>query len=254
VSTFFPSPDYPDWYDHLAFAGQTLFSDTPTIPGGGVYNGEVFYIGNTPGISVFIDIEGLDTPQPGWTVSLVFTDSVDNITRNSEAYSGVADCIIIDNLPVCANTMNVQVTNGLGADMSCTIQIAASQVGDRGSQFNFTAAALSANFGGGLYIAQADFANPSGPETDYYSPVLTPGWHWCNMSTTSDDPTAFVMVDLPPVDGVSTPPQIAVTAPGTSPEFFQQQLMIPNIQPRMRFVNTSGATVHQAGMLMRAKV
>jgi hypothetical protein len=146
------------------------------------------------------------------------------------------------------------VTNTGSGDATFSYAVVASLVNSRGAQLNPNAGTseLAAPSGGGLYLDIPDFINPSGPETDYPCRVLTPGWHWVELATTSDDPTAFVLLDLPLVGG--TNPQIAVTPPGLSPQVFQGQIMIPSAQPRMRFINGSGAGVHQAGTLLRAKV
>lgn len=245
MSLFIPPPDNLDWYRQIAFAGQQLFTyydgTNPVGAGQQVDTGDI-YVGNWPAIVVVLDNPGgAGHASYPWDFQLQWkpTGNLGPV----EEWEGQQPCTVYDNLPTQGDVLSFTITNNSAVSLNLNATVYGSQSARRG---------YPGNVNEGIWINQPDFANPSGPETDIFARYFSPGYAWLGMSTTSDDTRAFVMLDLPQQSGGA--PQLAVTPPGASPQFFQGVVILPNVQPRMRFVNTTGSAVHQAGLLARAMV
>jgi hypothetical protein len=241
--TVTPSPDFPDWYNGSDFGGQTLagtnISPMPTNP----YDFGSFYVGNVPAIElVFVVDSGSPGTYFGWTLTLAWSDPTNGSTPSSqEVYYGDTDCTVIDNLPVMQPVLEISVElDNFATPPSLAFQVCASYQSGRGSP---------SNPGMGLYVSEPEFAMPSGAPKYVYSPYLTPGMHRVYLEADSGG-AAFVQLEIP-VHNVAQTIIANAELQGTF-KFLQDQVMIPNIQPRIAFLNTTGANVNEQGQLLHA--
>ena len=263
----FPPPDNPDWYRQTEFAGQPLFTGLGlNVPNGDfttptdilVEVGAVspLYVGNWPSISLTVYVTNGGTDYFGWGFNVAWwgqpgpTNEIAN-----EQYWCDTTCTIQDSLPVLAPYVSFQwFTVGPALPGVGGVQVFGGLSGIRGASTNPNPQLPSV---GGAYINQAETTLLAGTSLITYSPLLTPGWHWAYLE--ADEPAGhagavdvFCQLELSVEDTAQS--IVAQALPVDVRTIYANTVMIPNIQPRIRWINDNAATINIQGHLLRAKV